>query len=180
VDRAGAMPVHRRGLVCLVLPGSENRAKGPRVVGEPGRPCWPPCGIGRQWGPADEPQARGWATWADGSEPTGATQGSVGRRQPSPARGAQGVAQRPSTCAAGELASEDPVEERALPAGGPSGGHQGSTPWLPNLSPSPRWIASGVLGRPLRRCHGRVANPSVDEPDASQGTEPWTRHKVFR
>src|SRR5438309_1339097 len=89
VDIAGAVPAHLSGLVCLVLPGSKNRAEGQRVVREPGRPCWPPCGTGRQGGPADEPPARGRATWTAGSETTGAPQGIVGRRQPSPARGAQ-------------------------------------------------------------------------------------------
>src|SRR5712691_516011 len=42
----------------------------------------------------------------------------------SAAPGTQGVAQRHSTAEAGELASEDPVEGRALPTGGPRGGQQ--------------------------------------------------------
>jgi hypothetical protein len=71
------------------------------------------------------PQACGWASWTAGSETTGATQGIAGRRQPSPARGTQEVAQRRSTVEAGELASEDPVEGRVLPTGGPNGGNQG-------------------------------------------------------
>jgi hypothetical protein len=35
VDIAGAMPSHRIGLMCSVLPGSKNRAKGRWVVREP-------------------------------------------------------------------------------------------------------------------------------------------------
>jgi hypothetical protein len=125
VDIAGAMPTRRNGLACSVLPGSENRAKGHWVVREPGRPCLPPCGKVRKWGPDYEPQARGLVSWTAGSKTPGTPQGIAKRRQRSAARGAQGVAQRHSTVEAGELASEDPGKGRALPTGGPTGGKQG-------------------------------------------------------
>ena len=124
VDIAGAMPTRRDGLACSVLPGSKNRAKGQWVVREPGRPCLPPCGNVRKWGPDCEPQARGLVSWTVGSETTGTPQGIAKRGQRSAARGAQGVGQRQSTVEAGELASEDPVEERALLADGPGGRKQ--------------------------------------------------------
>jgi len=68
VDIAGAMPIHRNGLVRSVLPGSKNRAKGQRVVREPGRPGLSPCALVRKWGPEYEPQARGWVSWTAGSK----------------------------------------------------------------------------------------------------------------
>src|SRR5437879_13914160 len=49
--------------------------------------------------------------------------------------GRPGVAQRHSTVEAGELASEDPVEERALQRADPAGGTRGSPSWLRSLSP---------------------------------------------
>ena len=125
VDIAGAMLTRRNGLACSVLPGSKNRAKGQWVVREPGRPCLPPCGNVRTWGPDCEPQARGLVSWTAGSETPGTPQGIAKRRQRSAARGAQGVAQRHSTVEAGELVSEEPGEGRALPTGGPSVGNQG-------------------------------------------------------
>ena len=121
---AGAMPTRRNGLACSVLPGSKNRAKGQWVVREPGRPWLPPCGNVRMWGPEYEPQARGLVSWTAGSETPGTPQGIAKRRQRSAARGVQGVAQRHSTVEAGELASEEPGEGRALPADGPGGGKQ--------------------------------------------------------
>jgi hypothetical protein len=169
VDIAGAMPTRRNGLTCSVLPGSENRAKGQWVVREPGRPWLPPCGNVRKWGPENEPQARGLVFWTAGSETTGTPQGIAKRRQRSAARGAQGVAQRHSTVEAGELALKDPVQGRALRRADSAGGTRGSTLWLHILSPSPRRIASEVLGRPLWRFDGRAANPPVDEPGASIG-----------
>ena len=92
---------------------------------------------------------------------TGAPRGIAGRRQRSPARGARGVAQRCSTCEAGELASKDPVEERALHTGGPSEGNQGEH--FEASSPVTVTSLDSVRGA---RPHGRAVNPSVDEPDA--------------
>jgi hypothetical protein len=132
---AGAMLTRRNGLACSVLPGSKNRAKGQWVVREPGRPCLPPCGNVRKWGPDCEPQARGLVSWTAGSETPGTPQGIAKRRQRSAARGAQGVAQRHSTVEAGELASKDPVKERALRRADPARGNRGSTLWLHTLSP---------------------------------------------
>jgi hypothetical protein len=124
-------------------------------LGNLGGPELPPCVLSRLWGPGDEPQARGWATWTAGSETTGATQGIVGRRQPSPARGAQGVAQRHSTVEAGELASEDPVEERALPTGGPSGGNQAE----PSEASSPVTVILLDSVRGARSASAEVSRP---------------------
>ena len=135
---AGAMPTRRDGLACSVLPGSENRAKGQWVVREPGRPWLPPCGNVRKWGPENEPQARGLVSWTAGSETTGTPQGIAKRRQRSAARGAQGVAQRHSTVEAGELASEEPGEGRALPTGGLGGGNQAA----PFVAPEPVTVTS--------------------------------------
>ena len=128
MDIAGAVSAHRKGLVCSVLPGSKNRAKGQK--GCPG--TWealpaslriiPDVGTGvRTPGPRSGVLDR----W---ERSTGTPQGIAKRRQRSAARGVQGVAQRHSTVAAGELVSEDPVKGRALPTGGPGGGNQGEHP----------------------------------------------------
>jgi hypothetical protein len=152
---AGATPIRRNGLAYSVLPGSKNRAKGQWVVREPGRPCLPPCGNVRMWGPEYEPQARGLVSWTVGSKNLGTPQGIAKRRQRSAARGAQGVAQRRSTDEPGELASEDPVEERALHANGPSGRKPvGSTE-----APSPVTVTPLDSGGGVRRASAEASLP---------------------
>ena len=126
VPLAGAVLPHRDGEGRAVLPESKNTAN--RQWGFPGNLGGPVCLPAQRSGSGDRndaPQARGWASWTAGSETTDATQGIAGRRQPSLPRGAQEVAPRHSTREAGELASEDPAEGRALPTDGPNGGNQG-------------------------------------------------------
>jgi len=179
VDLAGAMPIHGNGLVGSVLPGSKNRAKGQRVVREPGRPGLSPCALFRHWGPDHEPQARGWVSWTVGSK-----RQAQRRVSPSDGNGARREGHRESHSAIvplklGNSPRRTQGREGRCRRADPAGGTRGSTPRLYSLSPSPRWIAFGVLGRPLWRCYGRAANPLVDEPYASQGTELWTSHEVF-
>src|SRR5271166_4596793 len=110
VPLAGALRPHRVGEGRAVRPGSKTRAQ--KHLGFPrnlGGPADLPTPHSRLWGPGDEPQARGRATWTNGSETTGAASGIAARRQPSSARGVQGVAHPRSTEAAGELDPEDPV-----------------------------------------------------------------------
>ena len=148
-----------------------------------GGPACLPAYHRRQWGPALEPQARGWASWTDGSEAPGATQGSAGRRQPSPAPGAQGVAQRRSTGEAGELASEDPVEGRALPTGRTSGGNQGehfAAPVPVTATPldslrGARPASSGVVTAALQSCPltNRMPESGTSGSVGAPGRKPW-------
>jgi hypothetical protein len=182
VDIAGAMPSHRIGLMCSVLPGSKNRAKGQWVVREPGRPWLPPCGTVRMWGPDNEPQARGLVSWTGGSETTGTPQGIAKRRQRSAARGAQGVAQRHSTAETGELASEDPGEGRALPTGGIGGGHQGkhieaSLPVTVTSPDSVRGVRPALRGvtaaLPTRSWTNRMPQLGTSGSAGAPGREPW-------
>ena len=128
-----------------------------RILQELGRPCGSPGVSFRPWGPDYQPLARGLVSWAAGSETTGTAPGRAKRRQRSAARGTQGVAQRHSTAEAGELASEDPAEGRALLTGGPSGGNQGEhfvalVPVTVTSLDSLRgaWPASAEVSRP--RC----------------------------
>ena len=97
--------------------------------------------------PVDELLARGWVTWTAVSERTGTTPGIAKRRKRSAARGTQGVAQRRSNCEAGGLASEDPVEGRALPADGPRGGNQAES----LVAPCPVTATSRDSGRGVRQ-----------------------------
>ena len=95
----------------------------------------PPASSAYGGGRAKHSRSTAIAILGGGSEAQDAARGIAKRRQRSAARGAQGVGQRHSTVAAGELASEDPVKGRALHTGGPGKGHQGSPPWLHFLSP---------------------------------------------
>ena len=104
--------------------------------------------------------------------------------------GTQGVARRHSTAEAGELASEDPVEGRALPASGLSRGEQEESFEAPaschrNLAGQSEGCVVG-LGE---RCHGRVAKPLAEEPyalmrartdlwEAAEATPPPTRPQL--
>jgi hypothetical protein len=151
--------------------GRRTGQRDRRVVREPGRPCRSPCVMSRKWGPADEPQARGWASWTDGSEATGATQGSAKRRQRSAARGAQGVAQHHSIVPwkPGNAARRTRWREGRCGRTEATRGTRRSPQWLRTLSPQPRCVATGRHGWPLRRRQGRAASPPVDEPYALIG-----------
>ena len=107
---------------------------GPAGVGEQGvctggfsrnlgDPESSPCVIVRQWGPDDEPLARNFASWIDGSETTGATHGIAKRRQRSAARGAQDVGALPRSSSPGQSPSRGP------PRSGQGDFHHPAPPW---------------------------------------------------
>ena len=182
MDIAGAMPTRRDGLACSVLPGSNNRAKGQWVVREPWealiaslRQC-PDVGAGvRTPGPRLGVLDRQERT-------TGTPQGIAKRRQRSAARGVQGVAQRHSTVEAGELASEDPGEGRALPTGGPGGGHHGehivaSLPVAVTSPDSVRGVRPALRGvtaaLPTRSWTNRMPQSGTSGSAGAPGRKPW-------
>jgi hypothetical protein len=120
----GAASAYRNRPGTLVPPGSKNTAYA--LQGSPG--TWEPLLVSR-WnipvrGPDYQPLARGLVSGPLGAKRQAHHRVAPSEGQRSAARGAQGVAQRHSTREAGELASEDPVEGRALHTGGPREGQQ--------------------------------------------------------
>jgi hypothetical protein len=167
VDIAGAAPAHRNGLVCPVLPGSENRAKGPEGC----RGTW-------------EALRASLRTRAGGGDRLTHPRPAVGRPGPT---GAKVQAHRRVASGEGNrVRRKGPRESHSAIVPWKSGNAPRRTRWregrcrrtdlvggtrrsplrLQRLSPQPYGIASGVFGWPRERLNGRAANPSVDEPDA--------------
>jgi hypothetical protein len=117
------VPNYRNGLVGRARRGRRAGRRHTRVSQELGRPGSSPGVIFRQWGPDNEPLARGRAFWTAGSETTGAPPGIAKRRKRSAVRGTPGVAHLHSTVEAGEPIPRGPCGGKGDARHGPLGGN---------------------------------------------------------